>query len=256
MRRVFIVFLMMTCGVMIYGQTEKGSKIPLTSKSESAINLFYEAERAFLDVNFDKALELLKKAKEADPDFFMADFYQAWYNFGDKDKFLEYATSGVKCPGEMSKGEELLKEALKKLIDDQKADVRGYGKKLVSLYPDDDMSYWILFFFQNIVGDKEGAMQTMKEAMTKATYPAPVYNICGYLYMDQQKYDEALKAFDRYIELSPENPNVYDSKGDYFMAMKEYRKAYDSFMKAYKMGFKVSYKKAQKAEHIADSLGL
>jgi len=50
--------------------------------------------------------------------------------------------------------------------------------------------------------------------------------------MDMERFDEAAEALDKYIELKPDEPNPYDSKGDYYMAVEEYGKAYESFMKA------------------------
>ena len=55
-------------------------------------------------------------------------------------------------------------------------------------------------------------------------------------------------AFDRYIELDPKNPNAYDSKGDYFMFVKKYEKAYESYMKAYYMDPSFSHDKAEIAK--------
>jgi len=50
------------------------------------------------------------------------------------------------------------------------------------------------------------------------------------------------------------NDNPYDSKGDYFMNIKDYGKAYESFMKAYEIDTLWSYKKAMKAKALYDSL--
>ena len=72
--------------------------------------------------------------------------------------------------------------------------------------------------------------------------------------MNFEKYEEAANAFDKYIELSPNHPNPYDSKGDYFMKIKDYRNAYESFMKAHEIDSLWSFKKAMNAKAIADSL--
>jgi len=67
--------------------------------------------------------------------------------------------------------------------------------------------------------------------------------------MDQKQFVDAEKSFDTYIEKAPALANPYDSKGDYFMATKQYQEAYDSYMKAYQIdsGFEISKKKAEKA---------
>ena len=75
------------------------------------------------------------------------------------------------------------------------------------------------------------------------------YNQLGYAYMDLGKYEDAKNAFDKYIELAPNLANPFDSKGDYFMATKQFEKAYESYMKAFgnDSSFEVSKKKASKA---------
>jgi tetratricopeptide (TPR) repeat protein len=255
MRKMYMLFLVFTCGVLTYGQTAKNDMMPITTKSDAARKLFYEASRAYEDANVEKGSELLLKAKAVDPGFFMADYYLSMASFGNNNLFTQYANEAVNCKGKLNQAEELLKLALSRLIENQKADVTDIGRQLVSMYPKDDMVYWCLYFFQRINNDQKGCMETLSKALEISDYPGPIYNTFGYIFMDQERNEDALAAFDKYIELSPDNPNAYDSKGDYFFKIKEYEKAYDSFMKAYNMGFKYSYDKAQKAKHIADSLG-
>jgi tetratricopeptide (TPR) repeat protein len=61
---------------------------------------------------------------------------------------------------------------------------------------------------------------------------------------------KAEEAFDKYIELEPKNPNVYDSKGDYYMYIKKYDKAYESYMTAYSMDPSFSHEKADIAKQL------
>ena len=110
------------------------------------------------------------------------------------------------------------------------------------MYPKDVWTYWFLYTYQNIIRDFNGCAETLKKAREVTGNPAPVYNILGYTYMELGEQSEVAAAFDKYIELAPNNPNVYDSKGDYFMNIKEYRKAYDSYMKAYSLEHMVDKK--------------
>jgi lipoprotein NlpI len=68
--------------------------------------------------------------------------------------------------------------------------------------------------------------------------------------------DEARAAFDKYIELAPNQPNPYDSKGDYFMEVKDYKNAYQSYMKAHELDSLWGVKKAEKAKIMMDSTGV
>jgi tetratricopeptide (TPR) repeat protein len=254
MKKLSVLLLLVASGLLSCNQTAKNGKMPITTKSESALELYKEALISFENVRISAGLDQLLNARKNDPDFFMDNFYLSLYYLGNKDKFNEYANAAVNCKTKLSKAEELIKSSLPKLIENQKADITDVGKKLVEMYPKDVWAYWFLFSFQNIIKDINGCVETLKKALEITENPAPVYNMLGYNYMQLKKNDEALVAFDKYIELAPSNPNVYDSKGDYFMNIKEFGKAYEYYMKAYALDSSYSYKKALNAKHLSDSL--
>ena len=96
----------------------------------------------------------------------------------------------------------------------------------------------------------------MKKAIEIAENQAPIYNTLGYAYIQLEQFEDAKSAFDKYIELEPDLPNPYDSKGDDYMAVENYELAFESFMKAYDLDttWMVSYNKAMKAKEMLDSL--
>ncbi|MCP5063101.1 MAG: tetratricopeptide repeat protein [Ignavibacteriae bacterium] len=61
---------------------------------------------------------------------------------------------------------------------------------------------------------------------------AGIYNAYGYRLLSQKKYNEAIEAFEKQVELLPERANSYDSLGDGYrkagklkLAMEQYKKA-------------------------------
>lgn len=245
--------------VLTYCKQEvREEKIPVTTKSEVAKELYDKAIDAYKQVEIAEARELFNKAIEEDPDFFMACYQLAFYDlyFDNIDRFKEYAEKAVNIEAGLSEGEELLKQTLKKLLENENADVTAIGEELVGLYPNDENAYNWLSFYHYIIEDYESAAQTTKKAIEITDDPAPLYNSLGYAYMSLEKYDEAAEALDKYLELEPDLPNPYDSKGDYFMKVEEYGKAYESFMKAYDLdtNWTGSYNKALKAKALFDSL--
>ena len=61
-------------------------------------------------------------------------------------------------------------------------------------------------------------------------------NSLGYNFISSEKLDLAFAAFDLNIKNFPNNSNVYDSMGDYFLAAKDSVKALESFEKALRVG--------------------
>ena len=250
MKRLLVLFFVLTLGLVSYSQSAKKDKMPVTTSSKSALVSYNEALKAFEDVAFEKGVQLLQKSLTDDPDFFMANYYMAFINLGNKEKFDPYANAAVNCKAKLSEAEKLLKSTIVKFIENKDADVRDIGQQLVKMYPKDNFAYYMLFNFQAIAGDKSGSHETLLKALEITGNPAPIYNLLGYSYMDLNQNDKAESAFNKYIELAPNNPNVYDSKGDYYMYIKEYGKAYDTYMKAYALDPEWGLKKAQEAKKL------
>jgi tetratricopeptide (TPR) repeat protein len=255
MKKLFVCFLFFGAGLMSFPQTAKDNKMPVTTSSKQALAFYNEALKFFDNVDLTKGSDLLIKALKEDPGFFMANYQMSLYysGAGNIGKFIEYAEAAVNCKTTLSQAEELLKSAITKLKEDQNADVTEVGKKLVEMYPQDINAYNNLFYFQSFINDADGELETLNKALRIADNKAPVYNQLGYVYMSLKKNDEAEAAFDRYIELDPKNPNVYDSKGDFYINMGDYKKAYESYMKAYSMDTAWSYEKARRAKQLYES---
>ena len=65
-----------------------------------------------------------------------------------------------------------------------------------------------------------------------------------YVYLTLKQNEKAKVALDKYIELEPKNRDVCDSKWNYYMLMKKYHYANESYMKANTMDHSYSRDKA------------
>jgi tetratricopeptide (TPR) repeat protein len=225
--------------------------MPVTTNSKSALSYYNQAMKYYDDVKVKEALETFIKALDQDKDFFMVNYQLAFYFFlnRDRDNFNKYANAAINCKTILSDAEELLKEALTKLQQGS-INIIDLGKKLVNLYPGDPNSYNNLVSFQSLARDSIGIIETLNKAIKIAAKPATFYNQLGYAYLTLNQSDKAEVAFDRYIELDPRNPNVYDSKGDFYMFIKRYDKAYESYMTANSMDPSFSRDKAEMAKQL------
>lgn len=251
MKRLLIAIILISTGLIVNSQPDRKKLMPVTTNSKTALNIYKEAKKYYDDVFLDKALETFKKALIQDPGFFMANYQLAFYYLLNReaDDFYKYAEAAISSKDKLSNAEEILKQALTRLINGN-SEVSDLGKKLVELYPDDPESYNNLASFQSLEGDNEEMIETLLKAVEIAPDPAPFYNQLGYAYLAVEQSDKAEKAFDKYIELAPKNPNVYDSKGDYYMYLKKYDKAYELYMKAYSLDPSFSREKADAAQKL------
>jgi hypothetical protein len=256
MKNLIISLLIIIAGILACSQAPK--KIPVTTKSETALKLYNEAIEARADVYLSRYMKLSDSAIKEDPDFFMASYQMAmqYLYFNNITRFKKYGEMAVNSKLKLSKGELILKDAVQKLLENPKADVTDLGRKIIELYPEDVSAYFSQFFSQVVIKDTAGLELTLKKALEVTDDPAPVYNVLGYVYMNESKWEDAAAALDKYIELKPNIPNPYDSKGDYFMRIKDYENAYKSYMKAHEIDTLWDKVKIKNVKKILDSLAV
>jgi Tfp pilus assembly protein PilF len=251
MKKYFLLMMLLSTGLLIYSQPEKGKAMPITTNSKTALSYYNQAMKYFDDVNLNKAIETFRKALNQDPDFFMANYQLALYYYLNQsgDNFDKYVKPAINCRAELSDAEELLKEAMVRLQQDR-TNVTDLGQKIVEMYPNDPTAYNNMVSFQSLAADTAGMVETLNKAIKIASNPASFYNQLGYAYLTLKQNDKAEEAFNKYIELDPRNPNVYDSKGDFYMYIKKFDKAYESYMIAYSMDPTFSHDKAELAKQL------
>ena len=226
--------------------------MPVTTTSDLARELYETAITALDRLNYSIAWENFQWAIKEDPDFFMANFWLYYISSQDSKNVAERI---LQSDVELNDAEKEIKTAFKYLLEGQYEMTVEYLQKAIDLYPHDPQLYKILYMLQlQFMKDPEACIATIEKAI--AAYPdfPMAYNFLGYAQMDTDNYDEAEKAFDQYIRLAPDQANPYDSKGDYFMEIKSYEEAYESYMKAYEIdaSFAISRKKAEKAKQMMD----
>jgi len=230
--------------------------MPVTTDSELALEFYETGMVAYDQIKLGLARHNLNLAVEQDPNFFMAYFWMYFMSSHDSKKVVEKA---FQSDIQHNPGEEQIRLALKYLIEGQDEKVVEHLQNLVDLYPSDPQAHKILYIIQyHFLKDTDAAIISTKRAISECPDYPLAYNQLGYAYMELEQYEDAEKAFDKYIQLAPSLANPFDSKGDYFMAIKQFGKAYDSYMKAFEndSGFVVSKKKAMKARMLQEKAAL
>jgi len=246
-----LLFFFLSVSDIAIPQETKWDDIPMTTTSKEAMKFYIEGIKAFNDVDINKSTDLFKKASELDPNFILPNQLLAfnYLYFKDMDQFKTFANKALASTYKLTESEILLQKALKKLLDDPTANVTEFGEKLVQLNPKIYAAYQWLGSYQQFAKDYEGLDKTFHAQLQLTKSPGPIYNGLGYNYMTLNKMDKAKEAFENYIKAEPNNPNCYDSMGDYFAKAEDYKNAYSNFMKAYQMDsirFKFSHDKAMK----------
>jgi len=91
------------------------------------------------------------------------------------------------------------------------AGATAHYQNLLKLMPGDKRVQSQLGVFYRNLNDQATSLTHFQQSVKIDAKYAPAYNNLGYTYMAMGRYPDAEKAFKRYIELIPNNPNPYDS---------------------------------------------
>lgn len=172
----------------------------------------------------------ITKAAKADPNMLVANFFEAMNPNLEKEATRPFIERVQNYNGELSKGEEVLKE-MSTHFDEENYDVFGGMAKLADTYPNDARMYLIAGAAYMYGRKPAKGVPLLKKAAEMGQLPG-AYNMLGYGHMAQGDMETAKSYFDKYIELAPNHANPYDSMGDYLMAVKDYKGAAEHFDKA------------------------
>ena len=253
MKTLLSVFLLVLITLSGMAQKTNYADLPVTTDNPRALELYNEGVQAVAMVQLNESTENFTKAIELDPNFMMPHVMLAMRALFDKkpEEFKQHAEKAIQVDATLTDSEKLIQQAMKKLVDDPKADVTDYGKDVVDQNPNSLFAHDLLANFQQMAGDVKGAIQTYESMLDKNKQATPVYNSLGYLYMADNQMDKARESFEKYMQSDPDNANAYDSMGDYYSKVQDFKMAHDSYMKAYEMdsaNFSISQEKAAKVK--------
>jgi tetratricopeptide (TPR) repeat protein len=257
MRLRILTPVLVFSSLLISGCVEEkpASHMPVTTDSELALEFYETGQLAYDQLKLSVAWKNFDNAIKEDPNFFMAHFWMFFISGKDSKKVSDKA---FKVDAQLNPGEEQVRFALKYLMDGQDEKVVEHLTNLIDLYPSDPNLHKILYIIQfHYFKDPESAIVSIERAVKECPDYPLAYNQLGYAYSKLEEFEKAEEALDNYIRLAPDQGNPYDSKGDYFLATKQYDAAYDSYMKAYEIDpstFAVSKKKAKKARMLQEKI--
>lgn len=228
---VVLICLLPSCAE----KTEKVKELTFTTTSAEALDLFNKG--VILHENFEtsKAAELFEKAIELDPDFALAYLQRAYCRTGYDDYKSNY-NKAMELYDQVSRSEQLLLDHAK-AIHERNNELRVASlDSLLAIYPNNKRingyagtyNYWV-------VQDYDKALKYFQTALEADSMWAPAWNMTGYAYSEQGKFEEAQKAFEKYISLIPDIGAGYDSYGELLLKMGKFDESIAQYKKAYEL---------------------
>lgn len=210
---------------------DQAEKIPVTTSSKKARELFLEGRELAEMIRFTDARDYFLRAIDEDPQFAMAYLYLA-NNAASAKEFFSSLKKAVFLAGEVSEGERLW-------ILGQEAGNRGkpevqleHFSALTELYPEDERAH-------NLLAGVYFGRQDYRQAIThyetanqiNPNFSQP-YNQLGYALRFLGKYEKSEYAFKKYVQLIPDEPNPYDSYAELLMKVGRHEESIENYRKA------------------------
>lgn len=211
--------------------TTAAAKIPVTTASDEALELYMQGQNLSDDLRIVDANDLFQQAVAVDDSFAMGHVMIATTAQSNEEFFDAVAKAGEHAIN-ASEGEQLLIAALVAGSENNQAAQREALEKAMQLYPQDERTHIGLANFLLGIQDFEGAVAHFGHAIAIAPDFASAHNALGYAYRNLEDFDSARGEFERYVELIPDEANPYDSLAELLMEMGDYDESIVNYRKA------------------------
>ena len=189
----------------------------LTTTDIDAYRAYEEGRDAFQHFRLGEAADHFERALEFDSTFVLARFRRALalYQLGSLSEAAEEATRARAELGRASERDRLFVEAFDRFSTDTTAAVATV-RELVRKYPDDkDARIIFASILSRLRGPADPEARTLLlETLRLDPSYAPGYNILAYWYAGSGDLEAADSLSERYVELEPDEPNPWDSRGE------------------------------------------
>lgn len=209
----------------------EGEMIPITTASEKARELYIKGRDLAENVRNQESIEYFEQALELDPNFAMAHLQLAFTSPSTRS-FFEHFNAARALVDKVSEGERLWILGTQAAVNGDPARQRELFEEMVAAYPKDKRTHNQLanqLFGQQMY--QEALAEYEKSRAIDPDYP-PNYNQIGYCYRNLGDFEAAERAFQRYIELIPHDPNPYDSYAELLLKMGKFEASLEAYRKA------------------------
>jgi serine/threonine protein kinase/tetratricopeptide (TPR) repeat protein/TolB-like protein len=203
----------------------------ITSKSTEAYKLYSEGTRAVERLRRPEARKLLEAAVAIDPTFAAAWLELATVAGGMDDRGAEerYRQKVVENIDRLTERQRLLFEANQAGRAGQPEAAIPTLEKVLAKYPDEESAYVGLMSIYRNSGETQKALEVGQRAVKALPESLRIRNTYGYMLLDSARYPEALREFETYARLDPNQPNPLDSQAEVYLLMSQPDRALERY---------------------------
>ncbi len=210
----------------------------LTTPDIEAFRAYQQGREAHLRFRYGDAVRHFQQAVELDSAFALAHFRLALAlsALGRSSEATMHARAARANLEAASERDRLFVEGIGQFADDTTAAITTF-RELVGKYPDDKDAR---IFFASLLAQRRGAGDPeARRLLTQTVRLDPAYaagyNMLAYFHLDVGDLEAADSLVERYVELEPEEPNPWDSKGE----IRELSGRHEEAREAYRQALRV-----------------
>lgn len=211
-------------------------KMAITSSSEKALELYYQALKFQNNFQPLKAQPLFEEALKQDSKFAMAQFGLAG-TYGQprlrQEAFAKLFE--ILKTANLSEGEKIFFDGLSAGFNNDQATRTKKVFELAEKFPKDERALSAVAAYYNGQGESKKALDAYENILRINPNYLPVYNSLGYIYRAEGRMEDAERTFKKAISLNKENPNAYDSYAELLLKLGRY----DESIENYEMSLKI-----------------
>lgn len=184
---------------------------------------------------FPEAIERFEKATQLDPQFAMA-YARIGYIYAvrwtPKVKAKPYLEKAFQMSARLTEKDRLYITAWNASASSDSPTAIETYQRMIAQYPMEVEGYQRLCWLLLGQGRIDEALITTKQGLIIDPESKDLYNGLGSVYSILNKYEEAVAAYQHYVQLAPADPNALDSLGTCHQAFGHYDLARDAYQRA------------------------
>ncbi len=238
--------------IMLYscGSNSSTTKIPVSTESKEAEDLYHQAFRLNSIFKGDEAKKKLLKAVEFDKDFGAAYIFLSQFGSNTGSETDDYYEKALSLKEKLNDVEKCLLEIRTSYRDNDTEKRLEYSKKLVELLPNNAIAHQRMAYYHWGMSNIEDSRKSLLLAIEKdKNYSSAYDNLAGsYMFADPKNYEMAEKYASKALSLNKKESYYHVLLGDVYRAQNKLKKAAKKYDDAYEAGTN-NFFSAAKAGH-------
>lgn len=230
----------------------------MTTGSMEAYNYFLKGRENYEKYYYNDALDTLEKAVELDPEFALAHYYLAMARRAQNDIIgMQESLQNFQKFGKNLKGKEgrYVQAMITRTMNEEPEKYLQSLEDLISQYPKEKRFHFDLGVFYQVTGKIDEAIAELEKALELDPKFGYALNQLAYIHGNLDNFDKAFEYFQKYASVAPNEANPQDSMGDLFLRVGKMDEAIKRYEKAVELKpdfgseYKIAYVCALKEEY-------